>query len=73
MPMTVDEFRVRFPGRSGLIPAEYAGQWIAWNDDRSEIVANGEDLNDVRLRAVQRGCACPVLHKIPHGPFVGGT
>ena len=68
MPMTVDEFRVRFPDRGGLIPAEYAGQWIAWNDDRSEIVANGEDLNDVRQRAVQLGCACPVLQKITLRP-----
>ena len=38
MQMTVDEFTARFPDCRRLIPAEYVGQWIAWNDDRSEIL-----------------------------------
>ena len=72
MRMTFEEFNARFPGRRPPTPAEHAGQWVAWNDDRTEVLAHGGNLNEVRARAVQQGCACPVLQKVPHGPFVGG-
>jgi len=72
MQMTLDEFAARFPDRGRPIPAEYAGEWIAWNDEESEIVAHGVDFHEVSRQAAQRGCAKPVLQKIPQGPFVGG-
>ena len=73
MHMTVDEFTARFPNRGRPIPAEYAGQWIAWNDGRSEILAHGGDLGAVRRQAIEHGCDCPILQKVPRGPFVGGV
>ena len=73
MQMTLDEFTNRFPERVRPIPAEYAGQWVAWNDDRSKIVAHGSKLKEVRQTAAELGCKRPVFHKVPHGPFVGGV
>lgn len=70
MRMTLEEFQVRYPGRT-LIPADYAGQWIAWNEDRSEIMAHGTDFTDVYQQAVNSGCERPVMHKIARAPFVG--
>ena len=73
MQMTLDEFAARFPNRRRPVPAEYAGQWSAWNDDGAEVLAHGESLSGVREEAVQRGCPCPLLQKVPRGPFVGGA
>jgi len=73
MQMTLDEFINRFPERVRPIPVEYAGRWVAWNDDQSEIVAHGSELKMVRQAAAERGCARPVLQKVPHGSFVGGA
>jgi len=70
MHMTVKEFLARFPGQT-LIPAEYAGQWIAWNEDRTQIVAHGADYSGVYQQAIDLGCARPVLHKVARAPFVG--
>ena len=70
MHMTIQDFHARFPGRT-LIPAEYAGQWIAWNEDRTRIVANGTDYSEVYEQAVRGGCARPVLHKVARAPLVG--
>jgi hypothetical protein len=71
MQMTLDEYAARFPGRRPPMPLEYAGKWIAWNQDCTEILAYGSDFTEVHDLAVQRGCARPVLHKIPRGPFIG--
>ncbi len=71
MQMTRDEYRSRFPDRPTLVPLEYAGQWLAWNEDCTEILAHGDSLSEVHDQAVQFGCLRPVLQKIPRGPFVG--
>jgi len=73
MQMKLDEFTARFPDRGRPVPAELAGQWIAWNDDRSQVLAHGTDLSEVRRQAAEHGCACPVLQKVPRAPFVGGA
>jgi hypothetical protein len=73
MQMKLAEYTARFPDRRKPVPAEFAGQWIAWNDDYSEIVAQGGDMEDVRRQALSRGHSRPVLQKIPRGPFVGGA
>ncbi len=73
MHMKLHEYATRFPGRSQPVPAEYAGEWIAWNEDRTEILAHGAEMNDVRQQALTRGCLRPVLQKVPRGPFVGGA
>lgn len=69
--MTLQEYVARFPDRGPPVPAEYAGQWVAWNDGCTEILAHGKQMNEVRQRAIMQGCATPVLQKIPRGPFVG--
>ena len=73
MRMTLEEFAVRFPDRPPPVPAEYAGEWIAWNPDRSAIVAHGKTLDEVCRRAVEVGYSHPILQKIPRGPFVGSA
>jgi hypothetical protein len=45
----------------------------SWNEDRTEILGHGGEMNDARQQALTRGCARPVLQKVPRGPFVGGT
>jgi hypothetical protein len=71
MQMTLDEYSSRFPDRPPPVPFDYAGQWIAWNEGRTEILAYGSDFTEVHDQAVQRGCAHPVLHKIPRGALIG--
>jgi hypothetical protein len=73
MAMTFAEFASRFPSRARPIPAEYAGQWIAWDADRHTIVAHGVDMSQVRRDAVAAGYREPILQKVPRGPFVGGV
>ena len=68
MQMTLDEFAARFPDRGRRIPAEYAGQRIAWNDEESEIVAHDTDFHEVSQQATHWDCAKPVLQRIPRGP-----
>ena len=34
---------------------EFAGQWIAWNQDCTQIVARGADMCEVRERAITKG------------------
>ena len=71
MQMTLDEYNTRFPDRPPPVPLEYAGQWLAWNEDCTKILAHGGDMSEVHDQAVQLGCTRPVLHKISRGPFIG--
>jgi hypothetical protein len=71
MQLKPEEYKARFPGRGQPVPAEYAGEWIAWNEDGTKIVAHGAGMTAVWQQAVARGCSRPTLHKIPRGPFVG--
>ncbi|MFZ1934945.1 MAG: hypothetical protein WCB27_03690 [Thermoguttaceae bacterium] len=73
MQMKLEEYIKRFPDRGQPVPSHCAGKWIAWNEDRSEILSHGQDLDSVRQEALARGWARPILQKVPHGPFVGGA
>ncbi|MGD0653298.1 MAG: hypothetical protein ABSA16_03040 [Thermoguttaceae bacterium] len=73
MQMKLDEYITRFPERGEPVPMEFAGQWLAWNENRSEILSHGTDMDSVRHQAIARGCECPILQKVPRGPFVGGA
>jgi hypothetical protein len=73
MSMRPEEFIKRFPERVAPVPCEYAGQWISWNEDRTEIISHGTDFRTVCQQAIALGCARPILQKIPRGPFVGGA
>ena len=72
MQMKLAEYVRRFPERGKPVPCECAGQWIAWNEDRNEMLSHGGDYRAVRQEAIRRGCARPILQRIPRGPFVGG-
>jgi len=73
MAMTLEQFASKYPDRPKPIPAEYAGQWIAWDASRREIVAHGWEMSRVRSEAIAVGHSEPVLQKVPRGPFVGGV
>ena len=73
MAITLEEFEWKYPDRTKPIPAEFAGEWIAWNASRSTIVAHGADASRVRRDAIAAGHSEPILQKVPRGPFVGGV
>jgi hypothetical protein len=64
MTMAVEQYLAPISGRLPLIPPELAGQWLAWNDDRTEIVAHGAVYSDVFQEALARGCEFPVIQKV---------
>lgn len=71
--MASDE-AVRDPRRPKPAPVEYAGQWVAWNRQQSEIVAHGNDLAEVHKAAVAAGHSDAVLQKVRRpGIFIGAA
>ena len=73
MRMTLDKVKKRFPDRPEPAPLELAGQWVAWNKDRSEIVAHGSKFDEVRADAIAAGCGDPLMQRVLGTPFVGGA
>ena len=73
MRMTLEEVKKRFPDRPEPAPLEFAGQWIAWNQDRSEIVAHGAKFDEVRAEALSAGCREPLMQRVLGTPFVSGA
>ena len=71
MPITLKEYAEKFPNRIAPVPCEYAGQWISWNEERTEIISHGTNFRTVRQQAIALGCARPILQKIHRGPYVG--
>jgi hypothetical protein len=51
--------------RHPTVPIEYAGKWIAWNHDRTRIVASGEKPLEVLEAAKKTGESNPILGKAP--------
>jgi len=56
-------------------PVEYAGQWVAWNKKRTEVVAHGYDVAAVRAAAIAAGHQDAILQKVrqPDTYFIGAT
>lgn len=73
MRMTLEEVKKRFPDRPKPAPLEFAGQWVAWRQDRSEIVAHGAKFHEVLAKAVAAGCREPLMQRVLGTPFVGGA
>lgn len=44
---------------------KYAGQWVALKSDRKTVVASGRTLKQALKTAHEKGCAEPVLTKMP--------
>ena len=71
MQMTVEEAKKRFPDAPRPTPLEYAGQWVAWSEDRAKIVAHGVRFGEVRAEAIAAGCQEPLMQRIVGASFVG--
>lgn len=71
--MTTRIDRIHDPRRPKSAPHEYAGQWVAWNQDRTEVIAHGSDVAQVRAAAVAAGQPDALLEKVnrPDHIFVG--
>ena len=71
--MTTRIDRLHNPRRPQAALAEYAGQWVAWNQDRTDIIAHGSDVAQVRAAAVAAGQPDALLEKVnrPDHIFVG--
>ena len=56
------------------VPKEYAGKWIAWNWERTTIIASGAARADVRKAALATGEQRPIIDKVPdpNRIFLGG-
>ena len=61
------------PQRPKPAPVQFAGQWIAWNAQRTEVIAHGTDVAAVRAAAVAIGQPDALLQKVarPDRAFVG--
>ncbi|MFO1092337.1 MAG: hypothetical protein U0992_03355 [Planctomycetaceae bacterium] len=53
------------PGTLLPFPLEYAGKWVAWNSDHTQIVAAGESIQEVWNIVSERRIADPVYERIP--------
>jgi len=53
-------------------PKQYAGQWIVYNDDRTEIIASGESLEAACKAANETDVQNPIFCKVPRGFRVAG-
>src|SRR5260370_41643486 len=56
-----------------IVPIEYAGKWIAWNQEGTRIVASGQTLQEAIEAAAKAGESDPILGKAPKADvrFVG--
>jgi len=61
--MTLRE-KMPLPGQPQPAPMEYAGQWVAWNKDETQIIAHGTDVAKVRAAAIAAGEDDPILEKV---------
>lgn len=41
--------------QSPIVPAKYAGQWIAWNNEKNKIIGSGSTLQEVRKEVKDAG------------------
>jgi hypothetical protein len=56
-----------------IVPLEYAGKWIAWNHERTRIIASGRTVEEVVKAAADAGETDPMFDKAPKANvrFVG--
>jgi hypothetical protein len=56
-------------------PVEFAGQWVAWNKQRTQIVAHGATMAAVHATATAAGYADAILQRVrrPDVHFVDPT
>jgi hypothetical protein len=47
------------------VPKEYAGKWIAWDSQRTKIVASGATFAEAKQAAEDAGEVNPIFAKVP--------
>jgi hypothetical protein len=54
-------------------PVKFAGQWVAWNKERTEIVAHGPNMAAVHAAALAAGHPRAILQRVrrPELRFIG--
>lgn len=50
-------------GPAQQIPAEYDGQWVAWDRNQTRIIANGHTFDEVKRKAAEAGESFVILAK----------
>jgi len=73
MRLTLDQARDRFADRPRPAPREHVGEWVAWCQDRTRIVAHGKEFAEVRAEAMAAGYPEPLMQRVLDTPFVGGA
>jgi hypothetical protein len=70
MPKSSIVSNVRHPKPA---PVEFAGKWVAWNKQRTEIVAHGNEMAAVHAAAIAAGHADAILQRVrqPTVSFIG--
>jgi hypothetical protein len=71
MQLTLKEAEKRSPNGPKPVPLEYAGRWIAWNMDRTNIVAHSANLGELGGAAMAAGCPQPLIQRVLDSAFVG--
>lgn len=56
-----------------VVPLEFGGKWLAWDDEGIKIVAAGDSAKEVQAAAEAAGVVDPILEKAPsaNSSFVG--
>ena len=62
------------PKTPPIVPIEYAGKWIAWDFERTKIIASGRSYAETVRAAQASGETRPILEKTPDARvrFLGG-
>ena len=57
-----------------IVPIEYAGQWIAWNEGHTKIIASDDRLPEAHKKALATGEEHFWMDKVPSSKdFFGGA
>jgi hypothetical protein len=53
--------------KTPAVPKEYSGKWIAWDFERTRILASGTTMVEAKRAAEAVGETRPILAKVPRG------
>jgi hypothetical protein len=68
------ETNMSVPKEPPIVPIEYAGKWIAWDFQRTKIIASGRTIGETVRAAEATGEKRPIFAKAPDARvrFIGG-
>jgi hypothetical protein len=75
MRLKPNDPRLNEPNRPRYAPLEYAGKWVAWDDEKQNIVAHGDSAQDAYAQAIALGVKLPLLQKVARADavLIGGA